>query len=108
MGRTWPSGQALPGQWRHPSSSWGGGGWGRATAAEAAVANDLALEGKGRLQECTNRAFLTRWRRLAGSKVALEERGRGPDLDGRGGGKGAAAGGAWAQRLSIRARRAMD
>jgi hypothetical protein len=50
--------------------------------AEATVANDLALEGKGRLQEHTNRAFLTgRWR-PAGSEVALEEQGRGPDPDG--------------------------
>jgi hypothetical protein len=75
---------------------------------DATVANDLALEGKGRLQERVNRAFLTRWQRPAGSEVALEEWGRGPDPEGRGGGEGAVAGGAWVRRLSIRAQRAMD
>jgi hypothetical protein len=86
----------------------GGEGWGRATVADAAVANDLASEGKGCLQEHANRAFLTGWRRLAGSEVALEEWGRGPDPEGRDGGEGAVAGGAWARRLLIRAQRAMD
>jgi hypothetical protein len=37
----------------------GGGGWGRATAVAAAVANDLASDGRGCLQECAKRAFLT-------------------------------------------------
>jgi hypothetical protein len=86
----------------------GGEGWGRATAADAAVANDLASEGKGHLQEHANRAFLTGRQRLAGSEVALEEQGRGPDPEGQGGGEGALAGGAWVRRLSIRAQRAMD
>jgi hypothetical protein len=58
---------------------------------DAAVANDLASEGKGRWRECANRAFLTRQRRLAGSDVALEERGRGPHPEGQGGGEGAVA-----------------
>jgi hypothetical protein len=84
----------------------GGEGWGRATAADAAVANDLASDSKGRLRERAKRAFLTRQRRPAGSEVALEERGRGPDPEGRDGGEGAVAGGACVRRLSIRARKA--
>jgi hypothetical protein len=75
---------------------------------EAAVANDLVLDGKGHLQERANRAFLAGRQRPVGSEVALEEQGRGPDPEGQGGGEGAAAGGAWAQRLLIRAWRAMD
>jgi hypothetical protein len=60
----------------------GGEGWGRATAADAAVPNDLASDGKGHLRERAKRAFLTGRRRPAGSEVASEERGRGPDPEG--------------------------
>jgi hypothetical protein len=73
----------------------------------ATVEKDLELEGRGHLQECANRAFLTGQQRQAGSEVALEEWGRGPGPEGQGCGEGAAAGGACMQRLSMRARRAM-
>jgi hypothetical protein len=84
----------------------GGGGWGMATTA-ATVANDLASDGRGHLQEHVKRAFLTRRWGPAGSEVALEEWGRGPDLEGQCCGEGAAAGGACTQRPLIRVWRAM-
>jgi hypothetical protein len=74
---------------------------------EATVANDLALDGKGRLREHVKRAFLTGQQRPAGSEMALEEQGRGPNPEGQGCGKGAVAGGACVQRLLMRAQRAM-
>jgi hypothetical protein len=50
---------------------------------------------------------LTGQQRLAGSEMALEERGRSPDLERQGCGEGAAAGGACVQRLLMRVQRAM-